>query len=90
MVWLRAQDLLLKGDWSAAWMRRSIRSGCPDGSRSQPGLAGQTFGASTMNRSLTIALVVSLLLSACAAGTGGEFRGYNNMPAGQTMMMPGA
>jgi hypothetical protein len=43
-----------------------------------------------MNRSLTIALVVLLLLSACAAGTGGEFRGYNNMPAGQPTMMPGA
>ncbi len=36
-----------------------------------------------------IALVVSLFLSACAAGSGGDFQGYNNMPAGQPMM-PGA
>jgi hypothetical protein len=42
-----------------------------------------------MNRSLMIALVVSLFLSACAAGSGGDFQGYNNMPAGQPMM-PGA
>jgi hypothetical protein len=39
-----------------------------------------------MNRSLMIALVVSLFLSACAAGSGAEFRGYNNMPADQPIM----
>jgi hypothetical protein len=39
-----------------------------------------------MNRSLMIALVVSLFLSACAAGSGNEFRDYSNMPAGQPIM----
>jgi len=39
-----------------------------------------------MNRSLMIALAVSLFLSACAAGFGEEPRGYNNMPAGQSIL----
>jgi hypothetical protein len=39
-----------------------------------------------MNRSLQIALAVSLFLSACAAGSGEQFRGNNNMPAGQPIM----
>ena len=39
-----------------------------------------------MNRSLLIALAVSLFLSACAAGSGEEFRGHSNMPPGQAIM----
>jgi hypothetical protein len=42
-----------------------------------------------MHRSLMIALVVSLFLSACAAGYGDEFRGDNTLPMGQPIM-PGA